>query len=60
MGIYKRDQEERPKEENTSKPMQILKHNEQWSIALEKIRQYVNQFIREGNRRVVKAHTEAI
>ncbi|PKB95692.1 hypothetical protein RhiirA5_436236 [Rhizophagus irregularis] len=42
------------------KGRQILKHNEQWSIALEKIRQYVNQFIREGNRRVVKAHTEAI
>ncbi|PKC59499.1 hypothetical protein RhiirA1_492875, partial [Rhizophagus irregularis] len=28
----------------------ILKHNEQWSIALEKTKQYINQFIREGNR----------
>jgi ribonuclease HI len=28
----------------------ILKHNEQWSIALEKARQYINQFIKEGNR----------
>ncbi|CAB4377768.1 unnamed protein product [Rhizophagus irregularis] len=39
----------------------ILKHNEQWSIALEKTKQYINQFIREGNRvlwkRVVKAFT---
>ena len=28
----------------------ILKHNEQWSIALEKARQYINQFIKEENR----------
>ncbi|GET56785.1 hypothetical protein RIR_e24911_A0A2N0R863_9GLOM [Rhizophagus irregularis DAOM 181602=DAOM 197198] len=28
----------------------MLKHNEQWSIALEKTKQYINQFIREGNR----------
>ncbi|PKY49829.1 hypothetical protein RhiirA4_423256 [Rhizophagus irregularis] len=28
----------------------ILKHNEQWSIALEKTKQYINQFIRKGNR----------
>ncbi|UZO26633.1 uncharacterized protein OCT59_018847 [Rhizophagus irregularis] len=35
----------------------ILKHNEQWSIALEKARQYINQFIKEGNRRVVEAYT---
>ncbi|CAB5181875.1 unnamed protein product [Rhizophagus irregularis] len=35
----------------------ILKHNEQWSIALEKTKQYINQFIKEGNRRVVKAFT---
>ncbi|GES89835.1 ribonuclease H-like domain-containing protein [Rhizophagus clarus] len=42
------------------KGRKIFKHNEQWSISLEKTRQYINQFIREGNRRVVKAHTEAI
>ncbi|PKC11177.1 hypothetical protein RhiirA5_397681 [Rhizophagus irregularis] len=38
----------------------ILKHNEQWSIALEKARQYINQFIKEGNRRVVEAYTEIL
>ncbi|CAB4374016.1 unnamed protein product [Rhizophagus irregularis] len=32
------------------KGRRILKHNKQWSIALEKTRQYINQFIREGNR----------
>ncbi|CAB5376779.1 unnamed protein product [Rhizophagus irregularis] len=41
------------------KGRKILKHSEQWSIALGKTRQYIDQFIREGNRRVVKAHTEA-
>ncbi|PKY61657.1 hypothetical protein RhiirA4_431962 [Rhizophagus irregularis] len=38
------------------KGRRILKHNEQWSIALEKTRQYVNQFIREGNRVIWKAY----
>jgi hypothetical protein len=32
------------------KGRKILKHNEQWSIALGKTRQYIDQFIREGNR----------
>ncbi|RGB26695.1 hypothetical protein C1646_770118 [Rhizophagus diaphanus] len=36
------------------KGRRILKHNEQWSIALEKTRQYVNQFIKEGNRVIWK------
>jgi hypothetical protein len=34
----------------------ILKHNEQWSIALEKTRQYINQFIRKGNRVIWKVY----
>ncbi|GBB96062.1 hypothetical protein RclHR1_26770001 [Rhizophagus clarus] len=38
----------------------ILKHNEQWSIALEKARKHINQIIIEGNRKVVKVYTEAI
>ncbi|GBB84700.1 hypothetical protein RclHR1_11290004 [Rhizophagus clarus] len=46
------------------KGRKILKHNEQWSIALEKSRQYINKQIRERNKvawkRVVKAYTEAI
>ncbi|GES77639.1 ribonuclease H-like domain-containing protein [Rhizophagus clarus] len=42
------------------KGRKIFKHNEQWSIALEKIKQYINQFIKKGNKRVVKAYTEAI
>ncbi|CAB4489555.1 unnamed protein product [Rhizophagus irregularis] len=42
------------------KGRKILKHSEQWSIALGKTRQYIDQLIREGNRRVVKAHTKAI
>jgi hypothetical protein len=32
------------------KKRKILKHNEQWSIALDKAKQYINQFIRKGNR----------
>jgi ribonuclease HI len=34
----------------------ILNHKEQWSIALEKTKQYLNQFIREGNRVVWKVY----
>ncbi|GBC16044.2 uncharacterized protein OCT59_021549 [Rhizophagus irregularis] len=30
------------------KGRKILKHNEQWSISLEKIRQYINQFIQDN------------
>ncbi|UZO28828.1 uncharacterized protein OCT59_022337 [Rhizophagus irregularis] len=32
------------------KERKILKHSEQWSIALGKTRQYIDQLIREGNR----------
>ncbi|PKC55132.1 hypothetical protein RhiirA1_476122 [Rhizophagus irregularis] len=42
------------------KKRKILKHNEQWLIVLEKARQYINQFIREGNRRIVEAYTEIL
>ncbi|PKY50644.1 hypothetical protein RhiirA4_467224 [Rhizophagus irregularis] len=38
------------------KGRRIFKYNEQWSIALEKIRQYVNQFIREENRIIWKIY----
>ncbi|CAB5394772.1 unnamed protein product [Rhizophagus irregularis] len=36
------------------KGRKILKHSEQWSIALGKTRQYIDQFIREGNRVIWK------
>jgi hypothetical protein len=39
------------------KGRKILKHNEQWSIALGKTRQYIDQFIREGNRVNWKVYT---
>ncbi|CAB5364498.1 unnamed protein product [Rhizophagus irregularis] len=42
------------------KGRKIFKRGEQWSVALEKTRQYINQFIKNGNRRVVKAFTKAI
>ncbi|CAB5373729.1 unnamed protein product [Rhizophagus irregularis] len=42
------------------KGRKIFKCGEQWSVALEKTRQYINQFIKNGNRRVVKAFTKAI
>ncbi|GES96852.1 ribonuclease H-like domain-containing protein [Rhizophagus clarus] len=32
------------------KERKILKHNEQWLIALEKTRQYINQYIKKGNK----------
>ena len=38
------------------KGRKIFKHNEQWSISLEKTRQYINQFIREGNRVIWKVY----
>ncbi|CAB5089630.1 unnamed protein product [Rhizophagus irregularis] len=38
------------------KGRKILKHSEQWSIALGKTRQYIDQFIREGNRVIWKVY----
>jgi hypothetical protein len=38
------------------KKRKILKHNEQWSIALNKARQYINQFIRKRNRILWKVY----
>ncbi|PKC60869.1 hypothetical protein RhiirA1_444708 [Rhizophagus irregularis] len=42
------------------KGRKILKHSEQWSIALGKTRQYIDQLIREGNRVIWKLLWEDI
>lgn len=38
------------------KGRKIFKYSEQWSVALEKTRQYMSQFVKNGNRVIWKAY----